>query len=261
MPESQSTPGTDHEGIAKAAILNFAYETGFFGTEFVAVSELELRSAGRRADLVFASTDLFAIEIKTAADNISRLHGQLSVYCNSFPLVYVALATRHISRSRQSIPKSCGILEIRTTSAGTSVHVRRGAKRIGTRDPDIQLSLAPSSALKRLVRDASNINTSNLRRLDLVELAKQIPIQKRDDFLLTYLREKYSKSSNALETASMGRRISLEDLSHLRAWPRSARENYVDTDTRFYTWLLKTHGPEPLGKIPRDIIIRSAAQY
>lgn len=249
------------EAAAKAALLNFFRDRGML-KDAVIVSELELPSAGRRADLALISEQAVAIEIKTKADSLSRLSEQLGTFCQAFPAAYAAVASTHLKRTWAIAPKECGVIELRDTSRGLEVRVHRQPKPFRTTTSAKQASLLPARELGRILRTLGISVASNTRRSDLAELVVPIDAKALSPLVTQYLRTKYGSSSARFSASTSGRPINVDDLRHLRLWEahtRGAPRVAVDPDSAFFSWLTSQATEHPLGQVPEDIAARFAA--
>lgn len=245
------------ERAAKAAVINHFDRTASEWPNAVIISELELRSSGRRADLVIIDEEVVAVEIKTHGDSLSRLSGQIDTFLAAFPRVYVAVATRHLLKTRMLIPKEVGVIELRQVP-GTVVAVQhRKAKKSNKLQNDQQLSVLPVSPIAKLIREYSG-SKSPKSRADCLEIARGIPTQRVALAVRAHLLEKYQKSNQAFRKITQGRDISEGDIEHLRAWKTAKAESYAydSFDDVFFRWLAGQSTENPFGPVPEDVIVK-----
>jgi len=103
------------------------------------IHELGLAHAKRRIDLAILSDDeIHGYEIKSEKDRLDRLEGQLHIYRQSLHKLTLVVASKHIKRTLEYIPKWCGLLEVRVTSHGlVDLKTHRKAQRNSSVDPFI----------------------------------------------------------------------------------------------------------------------------
>lgn len=241
------------EAEAKAAVLGYIRDKARLGETSAIISELELRSAGRRTDLVVTSPEFIGIEIKTSNDTLGRLAEQTAINSLVFPRSYAALASRHLSRGIDLVPPACGILELRNVNDQIVVLEVRKAKLVRKLDPKTQLSITPTAALKQLLKSSGATNTSKLKRSELLCAAELLDGQKILEFVTTYLEDKYRITSNKFRSAICDRKVTANDLKHLRAWLVREQPINIDDDLIFFRSLAQRFGREAFGPIPDDI--------
>lgn len=242
------------EALAKAAVLNFLRASWRLADDAAIASELDLRSAARRADLVVTGPTLLGVEIKTAADSLKRLDQQSATFASAFPHSYVALASKHLKRGFTLVPKGVGIIELVQERNDLSAREVRRPGRHRLHEARTQLSLLPVTALRSLVRESGKGKVAGAMRAELVEIASKISQATRVEFVARHLRERYGYSSDRFRAATQDRPIQAEDIRLLRVWtsrPSGAIE--IDPDTAFFTALAERYGRHALGEVPADL--------
>ena len=249
------------EAVAKAALLNFLREQEMLN-DAVIVSELELPSVGRRADLVVIGDQPVAIEIKSKADSLARLPDQLGTFCRAFPATYAAVATPHLRKTLSLAPKECGIIELRERRSTLDLRVHRRPKPFVRTSPVEQASLLPARELKKALRTLGIRVPSGSRRAELANRVAEVDPRELSSIVSSYLRSKYATTSARFVAMTSGRPICADDLAYLRLWSppiRQASELPVDPDRAFFGWLSSQADDHPLGEVPDDIAASLAA--
>lgn len=250
-----------HEAAAKAALINYFRAKGSIDEQSVVISELELPTCARRADLVLIGADVTAVEIKTHVDSLARLPEQIGTFCRAFPSVYAAVATVHVQKAITLVPEGCGILELQSRANGLRVVLRKKAKRYTNLSIREQTSLLPAKALARAVRSAGKLIVKATRRQELVVAAQSISTTELAQFIEIYLRDKYETTSARFNEATSHRLVCADDLTLLRLWPsRPKAATALDPDQAFLQWLANRSGPEAFGPIPQDVATRWATE-
>ncbi|TOG98235.1 hypothetical protein CGI90_26305, partial [Vibrio parahaemolyticus] len=114
------------ESELKALTLNHMLAKGYLIETDVISNEYLLRSSSRRADMVISKNgELWAFEIKSEADSLSRLNGQVDAYLKYFDKVIVVSASKHVRNVMNSVPKEVAVWEVRGSNI---VVVQRGRK-------------------------------------------------------------------------------------------------------------------------------------
>ncbi len=97
----------------KAIVLNHLYLKGKVTDKTTIINELSIDSFSRRADLVILEKNKMCVfEIKSDADSLYRLSGQLENYLNYFDKVIIATTKKHTSNILKSIPEQVELWEI-----------------------------------------------------------------------------------------------------------------------------------------------------
>lgn len=82
------------------------------------VDELGLRHGASRADIAVVNGHLVGIEIKSDADTLSRLDGQVDCYSAVFDRAVLVTTTRHSREALRSVPDWWGVVEASQGSRG-----------------------------------------------------------------------------------------------------------------------------------------------
>lgn len=86
-----------NEASIKAAVLSKLIRQNRISSGSILASEFAIYGTKTRADLAILGRQLLGIEIKSAADSLRRLSGQLATYQNVFDRVLLVVAQRHLS--------------------------------------------------------------------------------------------------------------------------------------------------------------------
>jgi len=115
------------EADIKSLTITELSKRGFLDSSSLLMNELTVGNFDRRVDLAFTNKDrLIAIEIKSEADSLQRLEGQIETYAQYFDKVIVVVAPKFVSKLKCSTPSWLGIWEI--SNDGLRVH-RKGRYR------------------------------------------------------------------------------------------------------------------------------------
>lgn len=97
------------------------------------LEEVALQNGFVRADMVYCSNKLECFEIKSHNDSLKRLISQGWQYEQTFDLVTLVSASKHLSPAMQMIPEWWGIIEV-TKSGALKRH------RIAKQNPHVSIS-------------------------------------------------------------------------------------------------------------------------
>jgi hypothetical protein len=123
----------------KAALIDELFDTGAVDDTSVIVNEMLVPGWRRRADLVHANGHLVAYEIKSEADGLGRLAGQIASFTRWFEGVAVVVAPKHVQKVLTDTEDRVGVFTASLEEAGVFVHEIRpsllhsaGKPRCGT---------------------------------------------------------------------------------------------------------------------------------
>lgn len=246
------------EAAAKAALLN--HLRGVRGLRsFAVISELSVDRWKRRADLVTVGAEMTAYEIKTSADRLCRLEGQITAYSAVFDRVYAVLATKHLEEGMRRIPDFVGVKELCELESGLEVRPVREAQLSSVITKESILQLLPVSEIVRLVRAAMGRSCKGMTREQLLTHANALPIALLLAHLRSYLKAKHERSTGAFAVQVGRRRIVAADLERLSVWRRPVPQ-FDEREWSFGDWVASLTASRAFGPIPEDIGALLSAQ-
>ncbi|CAH1527528.1 conserved hypothetical protein [Vibrio rotiferianus] len=203
------------ESELKALTLNHMLAKGYLIETDVISNEYLLRSSSRRADMVISKNgELWAFEIKSEADSLSRLNGQVDAYLKYFDKVIVVSASKHVRNVMNSVPKEVAVWEVRGSNI---VVVQRGRKRVQKCSRALS-RLLKLSKLKSLLKQY-NVEFESKTRNHIELLARQnIPARALRNAVLDEFHSKYSLTSKAFFRKLHGFKVSARDLEELSVY-------------------------------------------
>lgn len=155
------------------------------------VSELTLDGYERRIDLVtIENNHLFGYEIKSEADSLDRLEGQISKYLEYFDKVVVVVAPKHLERTMKIVPSNVAVWEFQN-------------KKIIVRQKGKIQPVTEKSKLISLLRIQEIIKICNQCRVDYpqkkrkaLELSvRACPLKVIKEAVIVDIKKRYSLSS------------------------------------------------------------------
>ncbi|MFA0426643.1 sce7726 family protein [Vibrio sp. 10N.222.51.C5] len=97
----------------KALTLNYLRDRSIIDENSIIMSELTVGDFSRRVDLaIYNQGKLLAFEIKSEADSLNRLSGQVDKYLEYFDKVVVVSDKKFTSMLTNSLPKNVGLWEV-----------------------------------------------------------------------------------------------------------------------------------------------------
>lgn len=133
------------------------------------INELHVGDYSRRVDLlVIKSGVTYAFEIKSEADSLSRLNGQIEKYSQFFDKVIVLCASKHLNKCLDLVSEKTEIWE----SKIDKIKVVKKGKKAEVKEKNKLLDLMHSSDMKRLLK-SKELDTSNLKKIELKKLIEE----------------------------------------------------------------------------------------
>lgn len=155
------------EARLKAAVIDRLMSSSHVDDDAVLISEMTVANWSRRADLVLANGNLWAFEIKSEADSLSRLAGQIQTFRTHFEKLTLVVASRFENKVLRTLPEGVGLW----VETGDGFLVERVRPRLTALSAEASISLMTANELRRLVGSKCLGAASHLRRQALVELA------------------------------------------------------------------------------------------
>jgi len=201
------------EGDIKSLIFNHLINNNLLGKNDTIINEFIIGNYTRRVDLaLIKSQKLHAFEIKSEADNLSRLEGQIIKYLEYFDKVTVVAASKHISKILSLAPPNVAIWEIRDKKI---IILRRGKAKNIT-DKLRFLEYLRVSELLQIARQEKLVFQSN-RRKTLEKGLIYLPTHKLREYSIKYLKKRYQPTTDLFfQEINKANYASLENLSLLR---------------------------------------------
>ncbi|HHS9544899.1 TPA: sce7726 family protein [Klebsiella quasipneumoniae subsp. similipneumoniae] len=153
------------------------------------IDEFSVANFSRRVDLIHSRNDkIFAYEIKSEFDSLSRLKGQVDEYLTHFDKVTVVAAPRHIDKALLLTPKNVAVWEV----AGSKLKIVRRGKILPITDKMKFIRMMTLIELLSLAKK-SNIEIKDKKR-KIVELSLlSIPTKYLREEAINNLKIRYSK--------------------------------------------------------------------
>ncbi|MGB3271097.1 MAG: sce7726 family protein [Rhodanobacter sp.] len=222
------------ESTIRTALLDYLMSKEDDGCVFL--KELTVDSFARRADLVVANGHLAAFEIKSSADKLVRLEGQLSSYQKNFEATTVVCALNHLDGVMSLAGRGIGVITV--ADDGKCTEIRQPKYRAITKSA--WLGFLPVVELRKLLR-GRNIRVQNSAdRQTLLQACLRLKAPEIREHSLAYIKLRDERNSKLRATDERKRM--------LRSTPErvksSAQPDWLD--------MFATMGP--LVAIPRKVV-------
>lgn len=176
----------------KAALIDRLVERGDLAGNAVVVNEMAVAGKERRADLVVANGKLQAFEIKSDADNLDRLKGQIGTFRAYFDKTTIVCGLKHAQPILDTI---CDRVEVWVISSqGTQVRWRQARRGVTepVSDRERILSFLPKKDAIRALRSAGLSCSWDTPRTDLIYWAKSMSVIALKKAVLAYVKSRYA---------------------------------------------------------------------
>lgn len=154
------------------------------GGSAVFLSELVVDGFSRRADVVVANGRLSAFEIKSSADRLSRLEGQIQSYKQNFEEITIVCSVKHLDGVRRLATPGVGILTV--SHDGQIAQVRRA--RYGKITKAAWLQYLPVAELRKLLRSHGGRTPAVADRRCLLEACFRLRAHDIREYALAYIK-------------------------------------------------------------------------
>lgn len=155
----------------KAAIIDRLFDRAHIDDDAVLISEMTVANWSRRADVVLANGALWAFEVKSELDSLTRLPGQLDAFTAHFEKVCVVCAPRFEIGARALLPEGVG-LWVAEDDGSLRERVRPRYTRL---TKTAAVGLMKANELRALLSCSGFTGIADAPRSSLVELAMQLP--------------------------------------------------------------------------------------
>ncbi len=185
----------------------------------IIINEFTVDKSSRRVDLALISKNFFeAFEIKSEADSLKRIEGQVEKYLEYFDKVTVISAKKHSKQLQKKLPSNVGLWVI---SGRNFKKIKRGNKKILTNKKKI-IDLMNVSELKQLA-NSLKLNTKNLKRSELEGLLEKEPAYILREACLSSLKKRYGPVYSMFKQEIFNKNVSTEDLRILKQYARKEK--------------------------------------
>jgi len=224
----------------KAMVLNKLLATGKLESRPLVVNELTLNNFSRRVDLaLFEKKTFTAFEIKSEADSLNRLEGQLKTYTQYFDKVIVVAASKHISQVLKTVPENVGIWEVRGSKI---VVIKRGKiQRLTTAKRLIQMMKVVE--LSKLVT-TEGLSLKNKNRKVFEKALLKIPVTRLKKHAFQSLYSRFETSLDQFYGAIQDRNIIPNDLDLLSRFKASSSHRNKKDANRKEKWAAFREHPD-----------------
>lgn len=213
----------------KAALVDWLYARGMVENAVI-INEMVVANWSRRADIAVANGRLYGFEIKSEADSLRRLSGQIDTFSQYFDKVTIVAASKFIREIVNSYPDSIGVLEVYRDAAGLKIRQVRSGRINEIKDHSVIAGHLTKNEIETYlrVREVSSFVTRN--RSELEKFFAKTPLKSAKQYLLDSLKKRYRDTFESFERARQlkGTYDSLTMLSKAELMRKSVFEKAAD---------------------------------
>ncbi|MBF0167721.1 MAG: sce7726 family protein [Alphaproteobacteria bacterium] len=179
------------EADIKAALIDRLIDSGEISGDAILIDEVPIADWSRRVDLVVANGKLQAFEIKSEADSLDRLEGQVENYQRLFDKVTVVCAERFVESILERTRDEVSVLVVQSGDGHIFFRQARRGKIMEVTEPSNILALLRRKDMEALLREYNRPIPSGAMRNKLEELASDLPRAALKRAALAVMKSKY----------------------------------------------------------------------
>ncbi|WP_085647973.1 MULTISPECIES: sce7726 family protein [unclassified Pseudomonas] len=220
----------------KAALIDWLEAKGMV-QDAVIINEMVVANWTRRADIAIANGRLYGFEIKSEADSLKRLPGQIESFSNHFDKVTIVAASKFINQVKEEYPSEIGILEAYRIQGTVKIKQVRAGKLIEIKDHASLGNLITKLELSRILKSYSTPHTVTDAKNILIEKTKTMPTKVFKQYVLSCIKARHINTHCAFYEArkKRGSLLSLGLLSKQENMRRVAEKKEQQLKKTFST--------------------------
>ena len=204
----------------KAIVLNHLKEKGQLTHDTTVISEFTIDNFSRRVDLALIHNGiLIAIEIKSEADSLSRLSGQIEKYKDCFDKVIVISASKHLKEVMTKAPKTVAVWEI----DNRKIRIKQRGKVCQINDKTQLMNFMKVNELKRL-SNSLKLKIDYNSKINLKSELQNVPLSTLRNAAIQSINERYKNTSSIFLEQILKRDISPLDLNLLSRFKKDREQ-------------------------------------
>ena len=178
----------------KSILINHLIMKGLFDCNDSIINEFLVGDYSRRVDLALINKNqLIAFEIKSSADTLYRLSGQVEKYLEYFDKVIIVTTNKHTNSALDMTPSNVAIWEIN----GSIIKAKRRGRKKTIKDNEKLIELMTAKDLVKALKNQNVVFDKKVRRSELISLLKELPLYKIREEAISSIRNRYESTSNA----------------------------------------------------------------
>ena len=217
----------------KSIVLGYLKQKKQLSKNSIIINEFTLDKYTRRVDLAtLHNKRLFAFEIKSEADSLSRLEGQIKKYLEYFDKVTVVCAPKHTKKAIELVPPNVAVWEI----VDKRIIVKQRGKIVPVREHNSFINLMRASELVKLSRQ-QNISINSTHRAVLEKKLQNTAVHVLKKFALDSICQRYKTTSQAFwQATESNKAINAKHLGLLSPFLRERRQINAEREQNESFW-------------------------
>lgn len=213
----------------KKIVLDHLYKKGKINRNTTVINELTIDSFSRRVDLAIVDKDkLIAYEIKSEADSLYRLSGQLDKYLEYFDKIIVVTTPKHLESVLKISNENIEVWEV----DNDKIIIKKKSKANKNITSEKYLDLLKVDEMKKLSRKFNLSIGSKVKSEIKIEIAlklKKISLKEIKIFVADSISRRYYFSSKLfLENVMSKNKVGLSDIDFLSPYFLERKANTVN---------------------------------
>lgn len=190
------------------------------------IQEFSLMDGARRADVVFINRgQIRAYEIKTEADRLDRLPGQVDAYMHHFDEVVVVAGARHVEAVRKCVPNQVGVWELDSSSDVCAFRELRAPETMArSRKVDL-VAMMTASDLRSALRAEGVKVRKDARRSHLVRSIMRLSRRSIREYAIDSIRRRHAPANERFRDELSRNGLSANALRTLSRFQSHASED------------------------------------
>ncbi len=220
-------PHSAPEQLAKAQLIQYFLKKQLLKEDVVLINELSLESFSRRADLVLVNGSIDLFEIKSEADSLVRLNGQIETFTKFCDKLHIVVAECHAKKVLSLTSEKTAVWQL--NSNGEIKILRKGKKSILLDKKNLLQMINISELRKLLTRNKIKPIPQRRKFMDIAALELDSKIIRQE--VLQLLKERYVQDTKKiLKSATAGNQIRPKHLAQLKR-RKTKKHIYKNADT------------------------------
>lgn len=215
----------------KSLVLSSLLETKSVNDKSLIMNELTVGNFARRIDLAITVNDkLIGYEIKSEADSLTRLNGQLETYLEYFDKIILVIDSKFIPLLKTPLPKNVGLWEVQSAS----IKIRKkGCYKTASKYKLVDFLDIPD--LKNIIKEKKPLQ-NNSNRQELEKQAYLSSAKKIRNGVLTTLERKYRASTDRFIRNVKDNKVEISDLQLLSRYNNHRQSMQVKRKAKQEFW-------------------------
>lgn len=200
----------------KKTVLNHLLSKGELNENVTIINELTIDSFSRRVDLaILTDKRIIAYEIKSDADSLYRLSGQIEKYRQYFDKTIVVTTPKHLMNILSFVSDDIEVWEV----LGQKVTIKKRGKLSKIGNKADYLDLLRVQDMRKLASvfniPLGKVGKNEIKKI-LTDNINKISHDKLKSFVINTISQRFKLTSDTfLENINVGNKVSINDLSFL----------------------------------------------